>query len=158
MWTPSIGVFSQAADSSSGDMSSDQEKASIYSLGQSRGMNSDGLLQQSKSHVVCQPPAVGETPWQVGSQKLLPVTLGNAKGCFIQCMDGDGDPQTNECNRRGSSTTGTRTTGGTTYNSSECSSPKGGAAGLSFSNQTSFGPLAGSNTFISNGNPQIQDL
>ena len=71
-------------------------------------------------------------------------------------MDGDGDQKPTECQRRGSSTTGTRTTGGTTYNS-ECSSPKG-ATGLSFSQQASFGPLAGNNTFICNGQRQILDL
>ena len=74
----------------------------------------------------------------------------------MQCVDGDGDQKATECQRRGSSTTGTRTTGGTTYNS-ECSSPKGGA-GLSFSQQASFGPLAGNNTFICNGQSQLLDI
>lgn len=80
--------------------------------------------------------------------------MQNADHCFVKHTDGE-QKQT-ECQRRGSSTTGTRTTGGTTYNS-ECSSPKG-ATGLSFSNPASFGPLTGSNTFICNDQRQVLDL
>lgn len=78
----------------------------------------------------------------------------NADRCFVQHTDGD--QKRTDCQRRGSSTTGTRTTGGTTYNS-ECSSPKG-ATGLSFSNPATFGPITGSNTFICSDQRQPLDL
>ena len=50
VWPPNPGFISQGGDSSSGEVSSDQERVSIFSQGQSRGMHSDGLLHYSKSH------------------------------------------------------------------------------------------------------------
>ena len=115
-------------------------------------MHSDGLLHCSKSHSY--PQGVAEVPWQIGAQNQGPLDFQNADRCFVK--HADGDQKQTDCQRRGSSTTGTRTTGGTTYNS-ECSSPKG-ATGLSFASQANFGALAGNNTFICNDQKQLLDL
>lgn len=152
VWPPNPGFISQGGDSSSGYVSSDQERMSIFSQNQSRGMHSDGLLHCSKSQ--SHPQGVAEVPWQIGAQNQGPLDFQNADRCFVK--HADGDQKQTECQRRGSSTTGTRTTGGTTYNS-ECSSPKG-ATGLSFANQANFGALAGNNIFICNDQKQLLDL
>ena len=48
MWPPNPGFISQGGDSSSGYVSSDQERVSIFSQAQSRGMNSDDVLHNSQ--------------------------------------------------------------------------------------------------------------
>lgn len=49
VWPPNPGFISQAGDSSSGYVSSDQERTSFLPQGQTRGMHSDDLLHYSYS-------------------------------------------------------------------------------------------------------------
>jgi len=101
MWPPNTGFISQGGDSSSGYVSSDQERVSIFSQAQSRGMNSDDVLNNAQPFAYHQ--GVGDLQQKAGILKQGRLDFQNADRSYVK--HADGDQQQPESKRRGSSTT-----------------------------------------------------